>query len=403
MTLTRTGRRLALAGTALVLAAGSAGAAVTSAAAATTHAAASSSCTGQKATGPFRINPDNHSQVIGAANKPFISYGISVPGLVDPNWEATQGRDPDKIKATAENWCGNTVRLQISQYNLLGPSGTSFSQKYLAAVESEVSLAEHYHLVVVLNDSTESPPGSVKSGLLGPTTMTETFWKDMTKVYGRNPQVIFDLFNEPRIPLGDSVSQDWQQWRNGVSPYLGMENLARYVRAQGAQNVYWAQGPAYSISFQGMERSGGLLTGVGPVVYAVHHPSGLYIRLYRPEYKLFWFLDFGYLVNLHIAPVVEGEWTNYEPHPTSNVKPIPTSCWPDAPEAIVDYLAYLHAHGVGMSAYQLQPGLLIKSYPHYAVPTTINAATWSCESATESQPGQGAGTLIMNWFRKYNG
>jgi hypothetical protein len=401
-TMTRTGRRLALAGCALMLAAAGAGAAALPSAAATaTRAAASSSCVGQKATGPFRINPDNHSQVIGAGNKPFVSYGTTVPGLVGGNWSALQTLDQAKINATAGDWCGNTVRLQVSQYNLLGPKGTSFSQAYLKAVESQVSLAEHDHLVVVLNDSTESHPSSVKTGLLGPTTMTETFWKDMTKVYRHDPQVIFDLFNEPRIPLTGSVSQDWQQWRNGVGPYLGMENLARYVRAQGAQNVFWAEGPAYSITFEGMERSGGLLTNVGPVVYAIHHPAGLYIRPYESEYKLFWFLDFGYLVNLHIAPVVEGEWANYEPTPTSSPTPIPTYCWPDAPNAIVDYLAYLHAHGVGMSAYQLHNGLLIKG-TNYADPTTINAATWNCESAEETQPGQGAGTLVRNWFRKYN-
>jgi hypothetical protein len=397
-TMARTGWRLALAGSALVLAAGSAAAATPSAAAATTLAAASSSCTGQKAAGPFRINPDNHAQVIGANGNVFISYGITVPGLVGPNWKGTEGRDPAKIKATAENWCGNTVRLQLSQYNLLGPSGTSFNQKYMAAVESEVLLAERHHLVVVLNDSTESPPRSVKSRLLGPTTVTETFWKDMTKVYGRNPQVVFDLFNEPRenIPVGASLREVWLQWRNGASPYLGMETLARYVRAQGARNVFWAEGPDFSISFEGMERDGGLLTSVGPVVYALHHPAGLHIRF-------FWFIDFGYLINLHIAPVVDGEWTNYEPTPTVNPQPIPSSCWPDAPASIVNYLSYLHAHGVGMSAYQLAPGLLIKSYSNYAVPTTINATTWSCESAAEGQPGQGAGTLIRNWFRKYNG
>lgn len=174
------------------------------------------------------------------------------------------------------------------------------------------------------------------------------------------------------------------------------------MRAQGAQNVFWVEGPAYSISFEGMERSGGLLTNVGPVVYAIHHPSGLYIRPYQPLYKLFWFLDFGYLVNLHIAPVVDGEWTNYEPHPTSTTQPIPTYCWPYAPEAINDYLSYLHMHGVGLNAYQLAAGLLIKG-KNYAVPTTINAATWNCESADETQPGQGAGTLIRNWFAKYNG
>ena len=32
----------------------------------------------------------------------------------------------------------------------------------------------------------------------GPTPATETFWKDLASVSGHDPQVIFDLFNEPR-------------------------------------------------------------------------------------------------------------------------------------------------------------------------------------------------------------
>jgi hypothetical protein len=217
--------------------------------------------------------------------------------------------------------------------------------------------------------------------------------------------VIFDLFNEPRepIPAGASLREVWLQWRNGASPYLGMETLARDVRAQGAQNLFWAEGPDFSSSFEGMKRDGGLLAGVSPVVYAIHHPTGSHDRAT-------WFTDFGYLINDHIAPVVEGEWANYEPLKRTRIPtPIPSSCWPstDAPALIGNYLSYLHAHGIGMSAYQLSSGLLIKmppkgKQPNYSDPTTINPSTWSCESATLIQLDQGAGTLIRNWFRKYN-
>ena len=54
----------------------------------------------------------------------------------------------------AVDQCANTVRLQLSQDNLLGPNGTGFDQSYMNAIESEVALAESYHLVV-LNDQTE--------------------------------------------------------------------------------------------------------------------------------------------------------------------------------------------------------------------------------------------------------
>jgi hypothetical protein len=101
--------------------------------------------------------------------------------------------------------------------------------------------------------------------------------------------------------------------------------------------------------------------------------------------------------------VVDGEWTNYEPAPTANPATVPTSCWPDAASAVPAYLAYLSSLGVGLNVYQLQPGFMIKSYADLAGPTTINAGTWSCQSNKEKQPGQGAGSLVMAWFKHHNG
>jgi hypothetical protein len=44
----------------------------------------------------------------------------------------------------------------------------------------------------------------------------------------------------------------------------------------------------------------------------------------------------------------------------------------------------------------------VKSYRNLADPTTINGHSWSCLSDEESQPGQGAGSLILAWFRQHN-
>jgi hypothetical protein len=99
---------------------------------------------------------------------------------------------------------------------------------------------------------------------------------------------------------------------------------------------------------------------------------------------------------------VDGEWTNYEPAPTSGPATPPTSCWTDASTAVPEYFQYLAAHGIGLNAYQLQPGYLIKSYANMAGPTTITAQSWSCAANSESQPGQGAGSLLIAWYRQQN-
>jgi hypothetical protein len=353
----------------------------------------------RKAVGPFSVAG---TQVLGADEKPFVSYGLTVPGLQSLDWVGSVTLDRVKIAATANAWCGNTVRLQLNQNELLGPDGTGFDQAYMTAIEAEVSLAERYQLVVVLNDETNLATPGEQSVQRGPTRDTETFWRDLAKVYGNDPQVIFDLFNEPRMySAGMSQAREWHLWLDGgwyggVYYPLGMAQLAAYVRNTAlARNLFWIEGPDFSASFAGMVWQHAVLH-VSGVVYAVHHPAG------QPN-PASWSTDFGYLVTTGIAPVVVGEWTNYEPAPTARPTPPRTSCWPDAPAMVPEFLQYLALYGIGLNAYQLQPGFLIKSYSNMADPTTMNAKTWTCQSDSEPQPGQGAGSQVLAWFRQQNG
>ena len=340
--------------------------------------------------------------MLGAGGKPFVSYGLTVAGLQGPDWTSSVALDWAEIAATADQWCANTVRLQLNQDDLLGPDGTGFSPAYMAAIESEVSLAESHHLVVVLNDETNLATPAEQKVQRGPTPGTETFWKDLAAVYGHDPQVIFDLFNEPRMySAGMSLAQEWRLWLDGgtydgVYYPFGMARLAAYVRTTaGARNLFWIEGPNFSASFAGMVQQHALLH-VSGVVYAVHHPAG-------PADAGSWGDDFGYLITAGVAPVVEGEWTNYEPAPTAGPTTMPTSCWPDAPAMVPAFLHYLMLYSVGLNAYTLQPGFLIRSFSNLADPTTMNSTTWTCQSDSEPEPGQGAGSAVLAWFQQQNG
>jgi hypothetical protein len=351
-----------------------------------------------KVTGPFRVSG---TLVLDASQQPFISYGLTVPGLQGPDWTGYTALDLQKITATATQWCANTVRLQLDQDDLLAPNGTSVNQAYLAAVRAEVALAEHDRLVVVLNDETNLSPSPAQYVERGPTLATATFWEVLTKLYGNDPQVIFDLFNEPRMySTGMSQAQEWHLWLDGglfqgVYYPFGMAQLATYVRTTlGARNLFWIEGPNFSDSFAGMVQQHALLH-VSGVVYALHHPAG------QPG-PTAWNDDFGYLVTDRVAPVVDGEWTNYEPAPTTSPRSQPTSCWSDAPAAVPEFLQWLASNSIGLNAYQLQPGFLIRSYSNLALPTTMNAKTWSCQSSQEPEPGQGAGSAVLAWFQQQN-
>jgi Cellulase (glycosyl hydrolase family 5) len=362
-----------------------------------TTAARASSC--GKAVGPFT---DHGTKVLAKNGSVFISYGMTVSGLQGADWAGLIPLDLAEITASANDWCANTVRIQANQDLLLGPNGASFDPEYMAAIESEVSLAENYNLVVVLNDETNFSPPAVRRYQAAPTVETEIFWKDMTKIYGNDPQVIFDLFNEPRTSAPDTPEATlWRLWLDGgtfehVHYAFGMAHLAAYVRdTADAHNLFWVEGPRYSVSFAGMIRYNALIH-VSGVVYSIHHAQGAHdVRA--------WNADFGYLVTGGIAPVVSGEFTNYEPPPSRRKSPIPGYCWTNAPATVPQYLQYLASLGVGMSAYQLQPGWLISSNRYLGSPTSMNAKTWSCQPDREPQPGQSAGALIMAYFEQYNG
>ena len=87
------------------------------------------------AIGPFSVQG---TKAVGQGGKTFVSYGITVPGLLGPNRSKFVKLDLEKIAATAIGWCGNTVRLQLSQDELLGVSGTGFNKADMNGIQDEV-------------------------------------------------------------------------------------------------------------------------------------------------------------------------------------------------------------------------------------------------------------------------
>ncbi|MHB1875192.1 MAG: cellulase family glycosylhydrolase [Streptosporangiaceae bacterium] len=403
--------------------------AVLAAAAATT---ARTGCGSHQARplGPFRILADRHT-VVDRTGRPFISYGLTVPGLSQPNYAANpsgfvrgvvRAKDIPKINAIADVWCGNTVRLQVSQYDVT-PNGRTCDYGFLRrALDVEVHRAEKDHLVVVINDNTESDPAQAVER--DPTTATFTFWRCVARHrehwlggvrYGSDPQVIFDIFNEPRA---DSCNQkahpytinpfDLNLWRNGGTysgcgqegvRYQGMDAVVYHIRQDGAQNLLWVEGPGYADTLSGLTPKNGpsyLITDrLNKVVYAIHHPYTY--KWIAPRTK-YWYLDFGYLIKRDTAPVVEGEWTNFTPKVFSHAY-----CWPDAPVQVPYFLGYLARLGIGLNGYQLAAGTLLTSNgPPWT--NTTNYAGWRrayCQLSTRP-PLKGAGSDLLGWFRAMN-
>jgi hypothetical protein len=370
---------------AVALAASAAGVAAGFGPAVTAHAttskpAAAGAC--RHIAGPFHRNKN---MITGAGGRRYIPYGIVVTGLGNPNWRIHQAGDDAEITAAAASWCSNTVRLQIFQFALLGPgkTGVTVNKTFLGLIEGEVTTALNAGLDVVINDQTEGGSGTPTS--LGmPTAQTKAFWKVMSGLYAKNPDVIFDLFNEPRRAKFATEAATWKFWKHGGNyhgyHFIGLQPLARYIRGLGAKNLFWIEGPHTAGTLDQVLSH--QITRAGPLEYAINHPGGVNVRHDSSD----WYTRFGYAAGK--VPMTDAEWTNY-----SSTR----SCWANAPKSVPAFLSYLARKGMGLTAWTLTPGVLVAS-ADLADPTVIKS-DWAC---TNSGLNEGAGTAIMKWFEQHN-
>jgi hypothetical protein len=253
---------------------------------------------------------------------------------------------------------------------------------FLRLVMGEVARALHDGLVAVINDQTEGGGDKYRPGM--PTHQTETFWKVMSRLYGSNPDVIFDLFNEPRRAVYPTEAGTWKFWKHGGDydgrQFVGMEPLALYVRGLGARNLFWIEGPHTAGTLD--EIVSHQITNAGPVEYTINHPGGPD----APHNPAEWDRRFGNAAGK--VPMTDAEWTNY-----SSTR----SCWANAPTSVPAFLAYLASKGMGLTAWTLTPGVLAAS-ADLADPTTIRS-DWACQ---DTGLDEGAGAAIMTWFRQHN-
>ena len=324
--------------------------------------------------GPFHVR----GAVVSGSTGRYIPYGINLTGLAGPGYSGRMAQDEADITAAADDWCANTVRFQVGQANLVSPAG-HVDKAFLAAVTTEVHFAEGRGLVVVLNLQWQLDRASLLESM--PTQRSKAFWGSLASRFGRDPDVVFDIYNEPE----QHAACGWAFWRDGGvchgKRYLGMQALADYVRAR-ASNLFWIEGIAAGATLSGAWRHH--ITGDGPLEYSEHRPA-------VPHQPRAWDSEFGYLANSGHAPVLDGEWADYARSRA------PWACWNDAPVSAPRFLRYLQAHKFGLIMTQLVKNQLIES-------TNLNDPTrfrsnWSCTTGLD----QGVGHQVQQWFIRQNG
>ena len=321
--------------------------------------------------GPFTVSAT--SILLNGA--PYLPYGVTIYGLSSPDWQSTEQMDLQRIAAIAGFWHGNTVRIQVAP-TLEASQGPA----YLAAIQHEVATARADGLNVIISAQYERT-----SKIPGPDAGTVTFWRSIAPLYAADPNVWFDLFNEPTEgthPRTSSVptSSNWEVWRNGGGSIVGMQTIVDDIRAVAPQNLIIAEGLKGGKTLAGIGDD--LLTG-GNIVYSVHPYFGPDNR--TPSQ---WDENFG--TPSSQIPVLIGEWGQVE----SDTR----SCVDDAPSLVPEFLAYVTAHHIGLIAWALDPGVMIRG-TNLDDPTAFDpGAAYVCGRSDMGSQAQGPGALILSMF-----
>lgn len=210
-----------------------------------------------------------------------MGQGLSDIGVAAPapkycgisgDQQAAQHLTVGEMKAYANQWHANLVRFQVSQPTLATATGSALSA-YIAQIQTAVTDAETAHLGVILSMQDQKPGCGDGDAL--PSQATVTAWHNLAPAFSGDPNVMYELFNEPQ---NATTAADWKQWENGgCAPiaclsgktWVGHQTLIDDVRALHAPNVILVDGAQHAETFAGAPIVHDDTPGKG-IVYAVH-------------------------------------------------------------------------------------------------------------------------------------
>jgi hypothetical protein len=345
------------------------------------------------ASGVYRVEGKRIIDFNGAT---FIPYGVQVPSLWVDNWRHNTGMQQNAailrqqtLYATIHTvWHANTISLQLASADLFDED--PYDQAYLDLVDQVVAMAHAAGmatLIVLQYESTTRKPL--------PTADSVHFWHVLAAHYQHEPWVFFDIFNEPRNPQpGPDDGAAWQRWQSGgvaagVS-YVGMQAIIDTIRQAGSQNLIFVDGLAAGEDLNGVPTH--LLHG-GNIVYAVHP----YFNATQHATPVEWDRWFGTIARTGDFPVVADEWGEYQSSTHGE-------CLPQAPTLVPQFLAYVRLLHIGLIAYGLYPGILIRGWD-FKKPTAFDQPSYTCPptSFPNMDPqAQGIGQLLIAYFARYS-
>jgi hypothetical protein len=224
----------------------------------------------------------------------------------------------------AKSWDANTIRFQISQRGM-DPQDSLHTAAYDARVQAGVALARANGFVVILSMQTQSISGG--TGHVSPSAATVRAWQHLAPMFSSDPNVAYELFNEPP---GYDTPANWALWKSGGGTVVGHQQLIDTIRRLGATNMIIAEGLRYGKSLNGAPD---LSDPTGQLAYAFHP------YLITPiDVASAWPAYFGNFAATH--PVIATGWG------ADSQSAYCESSWPSTSTALI---AYLRAHRIGLA------------------------------------------------------
>jgi hypothetical protein len=214
------------------------------------------------------------------------------------------------------------------------------------------------------------------------------YWSAVAARFKGNPNVIFDVMNEPA--LTGVVNEDtsdfaWGIWLHGGNyagqQVMGMQSLVDAIRAAGATQPVVVEGLGFGTTFNNI---GTRLISDTSVVYEVHD-YGLDEDFSVKEAR------YGFMSSQF--PVYVGEWgfTIDQPTPTQNNCP---DIRPDVvPHLVTNFLGFMAAHKMSWTANAFSLHKMILDYSDFT-PTRLDIP-WTCGDAGTAA---GIGTMVKQFL-----
>ena len=334
------------------------------------------------------------NRIVDANGQPLILRGAMVDEVLNMTVPGPDGRaaiqDFPTIVRVMSQWHMNAVRLPtcetIWQAN---PSA------YISRLQFAVQQSNAVGLYVILDahdDHNCSPPYNVNDLTHMPRSPLEGYWRAVATAFKNNPNVIFDVYNEPallNINREAYTTADWQLWlhggqRNGET-FIGMQDLVNVIRATGAKQMLMVEGYSYAETFNNI---GNNLVSDPDVVYEAHD----YGLLKTPAQV---YADYGFMLSRF--PIFVGEWAlmgggNSGEINCSNVIPS------QADSIVLTFLQYMAQNNISWTAYTFNSEHMIVDYAKFT-PTSFDFK-WTCG---QSNPVPGMGTVVANYLNNNSG